>query len=86
MTTVLKRQEELLYDAHKARVQRLVGRRRDFNLVYAPAFCILLIVFAISSLSPKNWGAQAEHRAAGKSIVERARAEASILASYALMR
>lgn len=86
MTTETETHEAVLHVNDKGRDQRLVGRRRDFNLVYAPAFCMLLIVFAIASLSPKNWGGHGEHRGASKNIFERARAEASILASYALMR
>ncbi|MGB0513765.1 MAG: hypothetical protein ACPGJE_02865 [Wenzhouxiangellaceae bacterium] len=68
------------------RDQRLSGDRRDFNLAYAAAFVLFLVVFTLALLLPKSWTAHGDQRSGGKGIIEQARAEANVLASCALMR
>ena len=69
---------------HSLRDQRLSGDRRDFNLVYAAAFTVFLIVFCLARLVPVSRKAGEEKRR--RSIFEQAREQANILASCALMR
>jgi len=68
------------------RDQRLSGDRRDFNLVYAAAFVLFLVIFSLARLLPRNWISRGERRTGNRGIIEQARAEANILASCALMR
>lgn len=68
------------------RDQRLSVDRRDFNLAYAAAFVLFLVVFSVALLLPRNWSLYGDHRAYGKGVIERARTDANILASCALMR
>jgi len=68
------------------RNQELTSEKRQFNLIFAAAFAVFLVAFAVSRLLPGSqslWSRGHEHR---RSVFEKARAEADILASFALMR
>jgi len=68
------------------RDRRLSGDRRDFNLVYAAAFILFVVVFSLARLLPRTWTRRADRGDGNRGIIEQARAEANILASCALMR
>lgn len=73
-------------EIHLPRNKRLSRNRRDFNLVYVAAFCLLVVLFTIARMSPRSWGAHADAGFPEKGVIDRARAEASIVASYSLLR
>jgi len=68
------------------RNQRLRSDRRHFRLFFAVTFMVFLVVFTFASLMPGNWTSRARAGKHRKGIVERARAEANVLASFGLMR
>lgn len=78
--------KEQVGDLHTLRNKRLSRNRRDFNLVYIAAFCLLVVLFTIARMSPRNWTARGGAGIPGSGVIDRARAEASIVASYSLLR
>jgi len=69
-----------VHDRHLNRDQR------SFNLIFAAIFVLFLVFYTLARILPQRWIEQAGRSVRRRGIIAKARSEANILASYALMR
>jgi hypothetical protein len=70
---------------HHERTHRIDSDRRLFGLLYALAFVTLFVAYGVARMLPVSGSVWANDQARGEGVMQKARAEANILASFALM-
>ncbi|MBY6204856.1 hypothetical protein [Halomonas denitrificans] len=72
-------------DLPSIRDQRLRVDRRHFNLIFAAAFPFYLATYGIARVLPKKWRSSVFAVELDDGVVEQARLQARLIASYATM-
>jgi hypothetical protein len=74
-------------DLHPASVrnQRLKIDRRHFNVIFLAAFPVYLTVYGLGRLLPQSWRSNLFAIELDAGIIEQARLQSNLLASYATM-
>jgi len=67
------------------RDQRLKTDRRHFNVVFAAAFPLYLVAYGLASLLPANWRSSLFSVETNAGIIEQARMQSNLIASYVTM-
>ncbi len=58
---------------------------RLFNMIFATAFLVFVVGFAVARVVPGSGSVWSHDKKSGRGVIEKARAEANMLASFALM-
>jgi len=72
-------------ELHSIRDQRLHADKRHFNLIFMATFVVFLVIFGFARLMPRSLGTRTVRKVHDQGVVARARAEANLLASCALL-
>lgn len=71
--------------AQAVRHARPTGDKRLFNVIFTAAFLVFVVGFAFARLLPGRASTRTHGKRHARGVIEKARAEASMLASFALM-